>query len=395
MSAEAQVEAFFSPAMKFNLKDHDVTLQTLNREAKGVFLTLESFEPTVGAWAGTPVIKADGHPDMNLFDINPDEALKAVNGTIVGEVAEPHINMTGHPTLESVLSLKDEAGLEALINQGNLSISTGFHCLKQEDFANQYGPAFASTKGPVTPHHVLLFIETPEAKNTPGDKGAVFLNTRDLTELRQQANEFIMMGVRRLNYINDIADSVVTKMTNEITHQEPATPVVETAPPAVDPPPAAPMPAPVAVQAAAETAVLAEEAIAEVITAALPLDLATMGKELAKAMARVKELEALLAEAMATMNTMLADKADDAWREVKEFLPPGMTHKEEDEKKVRAEWEKDPHKVSMTAMTFMATGEVPGEKSGEAFTMGPKPKTAHRATVGVWDAKKSEFVDAL
>ena len=395
MSAEAQYEAFFSPAMAFNLKDHDVTLQTLNREAKGVYLTLESFEPTVGAWAGTPVIKADTHPDMNLFDINPDEALKAVNGAIVGKVAEPHINMTGHPTLESVLSLKDEAGLEALINKGNLSISTGFHCLKQEDVTNQYGNAFASTKGPVKPHHVLLFIETPDPKSTPGDKGAAFHNKEGDEALRQEANAFIMMGVRRLDYLNLKHNTLVAKMTNEITHQEPATPVVATAPPAVDPPPAAPTPAPVAVQAAAETAVLAEVAVADVIEALGPLDLETMGKKLAEAHARIKELEALLAEASVTMNTLLAEKADDAWREVKEFLPAGMVHKEEDEKKVRAEWEKDPHKVSMTAMTFMATGEVPGEKSGEAFTMGPKPKTAHRATVGVWDAENDKFVDAL
>lgn len=395
MSAEAQYEAFFSPAMSFHLKDHDVTLQTLNREAKGVFLTLESFEPTVGAWAGTPVIKADGHPDMNHFDINPDEALKAVNGAIVGEVAEPHINMTGHPTLESVLSLKDEAGLEALIDKGNLSISTGFHCMKQEDFANQYGNAFASTKGPVKPHHVLLFIETPDPKNTPGDKGAAFHNMDGVEALRQEANAFIMMGVRRLNYINEKADSVVTKMANEITHQEPATPVVPAAPPATDPQPPAPVPAAAAVQAAAETAVLAEAAVADTIEALGPLDLETMGKKLAEAHARIKELEALLAQSTVTMNTLLADKADDAWREFKEYLPVGMVHKEEDEKKIRAEWEKDPHKVSMIAMTFTATGEVPGERSGEEFTMGPKPKTAHRATVGVWDAAKGEFVDAL
>ncbi len=388
MSAEAHKEAFFSPAMKFHMKDHNVTLQTLNREAKGVYLTLESFEPTAGAWTGMPVIKADTHPDMNFFDINPEEALKAVNGSIVGEVAEPHISMTGHPTLESVLVLKDEAGLEALINQGNLSISTGFHCQKQEDIANQYGNAYASTKGPVQPHHVLLFIETPNPKSTPGDKGAAFHNTAEDDALRLEAQDYISKGVRRLEFLNQKHDSMVTKMVNEITHQDPP-------PPAVAPPPPAPASPAAAVQAAAETAVLAEEAVSEVIAAAVPLDLVTMGEQLAVALARIKELEALLAEASATVVTMKGEKADDEWRQVKEFLPPGMVHTEETEKAVRAEWVKDPHKVSMQAMTFMATGEVPGEKSGDAFTMGPQAKTGHRATVGVWDAVKGEFVDAL
>ena len=388
MSAEAQKEAFFSPAMKFHMKDHNVTLQTLNREAKGVYLTLESFEPTAGAWTGMPVIKADTHPDMNFFDINPEEALKAVNGSIVGQVASPHIDMTGHPTLESVLALKDEAGLEALINQGNLSISTGFHCGKQEDLTNQYGNAYASTKGPAIPHHVLVFIETPDPKHTPGDKGAAFHNTADDDALLLKAQDYISKGVRRLEYLNQKHVAQVTKMANEITHQDPP-------PPAVAPPPAAPAAPAAAVQAAAETAVLAEEAVKEVIAAAVPLDLVTMGEQLANALARIKELEALLAEATATVVTMKGEKADDAWREVKEMLPPGMVHTAETEKEVRAEWEKDPHKISMTAMTFMATGEIPGEKSGDAFTMGPTKKTAHRATVGVWDAAKGEYVDAL
>ena len=78
-------------------------------------------------------------------------------------------------------------------------------------------------------------------------------------------------------------------------------------------------------------------------------------------------------------------KRDEQWTEIKNKLPPGLTHKEDDEKVLRGEWDTDPYTFS-SKYVGIQNQEGRGE-SGAEFTSGTS-----EASMGTWDLLKKEWV---
>lgn len=171
----------FSKAAALN-KGHDAILQTLDRavprdDGGQFFYAAESFDPE--AWNGTPVIFADDHPKPEDYDQDAAAELKRINGRVVGKVAGAKITTDGHKRLMARLDVEDPE-VEEMIAEGKISLSTGFLGHAVED---EHG---VRTDGPVTPHHVLLFIE--DRTSLPRDLGTGILN-RKKKEVTNMAEE--------------------------------------------------------------------------------------------------------------------------------------------------------------------------------------------------------------
>jgi hypothetical protein len=167
---------------------HDAILQVLDRKIGSLYFPKEQFEPTVEKWNGIPLVFAVNHPD--LFSIrgnSMEDALRKVNGAIVGEVTDARLDIKGHPKLRAMqkfgfltASKLYHAGkisketfdrtraaleeIEKLLAAGKLSLSTAF--LAPDD-----GMRLTDA---VLPDHVLLFPE--DLQNVPKDLGAGILN---------------------------------------------------------------------------------------------------------------------------------------------------------------------------------------------------------------------------
>jgi hypothetical protein len=146
--------------------EHDAILQTLDREVGGVYLPSAAFSRSVSAWDGIPLVYARDHPDMKLFDENPEAALAAVDGRIVGTLKDPRVETAGHPRLMGKLVFTDPS-MHTCVNMGKLSLSTSFWARKNSD------GIFES----IRPQNVLVFRETEYDK--PRDPGTWILNKQD------------------------------------------------------------------------------------------------------------------------------------------------------------------------------------------------------------------------
>ena len=172
---------------------HDAILHLLNRKIENTYFPVEPFAATVDEWAGIPLIYAPDHIDFSCRiradeDDNLQTFLDEVDGVVVGEVANPAIDLTGHPRLMGQFVLtEDTAGrlfeggkinedtrnaaadaiqeCQTLIEEGNLSLSTAFCCPENDD---------GVLEGKVRPNHVLVFREDEHSQ--PKDRGAVILN---------------------------------------------------------------------------------------------------------------------------------------------------------------------------------------------------------------------------
>lgn len=142
---------------------HDVIVQTLNRNVGGVPLTKEMFEASLPEWDGIPLVFAQKHPDMELYDRDPEAALNAVAGRHVGTFTTPYIKDAGHPRMWGKFNFTDPQ-MKQLSDEGKLSLSTAFWAMK-----NQSGE-YVSTR----PQNILVFEET--ATDLPRDLGTGILN---------------------------------------------------------------------------------------------------------------------------------------------------------------------------------------------------------------------------
>jgi hypothetical protein len=180
---------------------HDAILQVLDRNVGGLFFPKEQFIPTIHKWNGIPLVFAVNHPD--LFGIkgnSMEEALKKVNGAIVGEVTDARLDLKGHPKLRAMQKFgfltasklyhagrlsketfdRTRAALEEidkLLAAGKLSLSTAF--LAPDD-----GVRLTDL---VLPDHVLVFREDPH--NLPKDLGAGILNKEPADKIIANRNQ--------------------------------------------------------------------------------------------------------------------------------------------------------------------------------------------------------------
>jgi|GEM_PF-4288998 len=172
-----QLTALFNAATSVE-GSHRVIGQTLNKwknyDGRQLFYGLENFEGTEPSWDSVPAIFAQDHPDMDLYDEDPEAALAAIAtidgdpGRVVGYHSESIIFTAGQPRLETRVTFTD-ADIEKRYDDGELAPSTGFRAKKINDDG--------TLDGTVRPHHILYFVQ--DRRNQPRDQGAMLLNKED------------------------------------------------------------------------------------------------------------------------------------------------------------------------------------------------------------------------
>jgi hypothetical protein len=160
--------------LSFTDSDHESILQTLERASNGLYLPLDAYKPTVGDWAGIPLIYVEKspaeHPNPEAYDQDPRAELERIGGRLVGQCLDAWIDMVGHPKLRGRLGV-DDPEVDNGIDNGKISLSTGLRNLR---------PKGDRLTEPARPHHILLFREG--GRDQPGDKGAFILNTETDTD---------------------------------------------------------------------------------------------------------------------------------------------------------------------------------------------------------------------
>ena len=151
---------------------HQTVFQGLEEEVdwngKKVRYGLENFRGTEPDWGKVKFVYSDErHPNPFRMLLNPEEAIKEVNGREVGFGKDWSVVENGQPRLEGVSVFTDPA-VEDLYNQGHLSLSTSFIAYLNDDGTR--------IKGKILPNHVFVF---DKRKIKPRDKMAMFLNAEE------------------------------------------------------------------------------------------------------------------------------------------------------------------------------------------------------------------------
>jgi len=296
-------------------KSHNTILQTLNRVIGGYCFKADVFAKSITDWEGVPVIFANQHPDLELFTKDPQAALKEVDGEIIGTVKNPHIVTEGHPRMMGELTNSNKEVAD-LINSGRPAISTGF--LGTIDGTK--------TVTDVIPNHVLIFKE--DAENMPEDHGAFILNKQEfyghLFDTEVQNMEDTKELSKEIAMTNRTIGDMAAKLdiANKATEDAKAT-------------------------------VTEKDGLLEVANKTITERDATIEVQ-AKT---IKEFEQKEADALVATR-------DAQWETIKAGIPPGFTHKEEDAKALRTEWESDPHAFSVKMLSFKQK-EAQGESGSE------------------------------
>ncbi|MFA4971957.1 MAG: hypothetical protein WC683_05040 [bacterium] len=211
--------ALLSEPGTFTGHAHEAIIHLLDRYVNGKFYAKEPFQATVESWntGEVPVIFAVEHPDFEAFNTDPETELARIAtktgkpARVVGTTANVRVEIAGHPKLIGDL-LWEDADVDALHAQGKLSPSAGVWCPK--DSQNRL-------YGEVTPHHVLIFEETPTSQ--PGDRGAVILS---------QKEPEAAMPDEKPNRLKKLIQDIKTVIAGAEDPPQGGTPVTAQAPPA-------------------------------------------------------------------------------------------------------------------------------------------------------------------
>jgi hypothetical protein len=328
-------------------KKHDVILQTLDIDNNGAFRAKEAYEKTLSAWNNLPLIFAKNHPDMIAFVTNPSKALNDINGKIVGCVKNPYISITGHPRLMSALTVTDK-NVDTLIEEGKASISTGLF----RDI-NEYN-VYTS----VTPNHVLIFEEDTEV--FPADRGSMVLNqnNNDPTNLGKSLADVRSFFTRLLKLDNLQQEEGYNRHKKKEVSQKGKMDKIE------------------------ELAEELQTMKLELVTAKAELNQTKATSEDITAQLKAKDAE--LNQLKTTHTTELKEATDKItafeqetaaraqaaidvqWNTLKkDSIPPGFTHKPEDEKKLKELFVKEPHAFMTKLVEYNTAGGT--EQEGEEY----------------------------
>ena len=342
---------------------HDAILQTLNRKIGGYCFPAGVFQDTVDRWDGVPVIFAKNHPDQKLLIDDQEKALAQINGTIIGNISKPHIATDGHHRLMGQIINSNKDAL-SLIKLGKLSLSTGFRGPADEDM----------NITDVFPNHVLVFEE--DSENMPKDHGAFILNKEDLIEFTNRgeimedhtisdkikqpiidlynavmgsgkppdddgdnshnSDELTTTEVENMEDVNELSDKleIANKSIGDVTSKlDIANKEIEDL----------------------KTQATEKDSTLEVANK----DIETHKETITDLETQVKEFEQKEVDAMKVTR-------DAQWTEIKNKLPPGMTHTEDDANALRVEWDTDPYTFSSKYVGIQ--NQAGRGESGEEFT---------------------------
>ena len=341
------------------VQPHETVLNVLDRPVGGVNYPKEAFMPTVTAWDHIPVVFATQHPDLDAFSNNQAKELARINGRLVGEVQSPRIEVAGHARLMANLALDStDQQVQNLHAAGKLSLSTAFKCGRSPD-----GSSIAPT---VVPNHVLVFEETP--KDQPRDPGSMMLNKKE-TDMEQKnlGKELSAANAKELGGVFHKLKNLLKRTAPEVLEDPPAD--TET----LGNDPEEQQEADVGAdgndtddqgtpqQQNCDGKPSKNQTNKEIEQMAENQAVEAKNKELAAKDAEIMELKNKLSLEASKVATYEKAAADAAWQEVKNMLPPGLTHKEKDVE-MRTLWEKNPTAILKLVQTnkVSASGHVEG-----------------------------------
>lgn len=343
--AWTQVKKFYTPdqtgiyspiPMTQKPERHDTIFNSLERQIDGKWFATAPFAETVSEWNGIPLIFAKNHPDMLNFLEDPEAELRRIDGKLVGYQDKMRIDAAGHSKLRGDMVFDEGATLHSnsgqaikadpaavetvkkLYQDGKLSLSTGFFCPDDKGQLN----GTVTLSGKVTPNHTLVFEENFATGDTPKDPGAFILN--------KQGSDLNAMKVLSTTEEGEII-SILQKLQGLLTGPISAyfTQKKEHA------------------ETEQESDTMDGKEFQDAIAAANKAT-ADAKVELSAAQAKITELEAeigkkeeTLSNLQKTVDAINQQKEDASWAEAKKLLAPGLTHKSEDEAKLKDLWKND------------------------------------------------------
>ncbi len=156
------------------LNIHDCIFQTLDRVidydeyGNPIMYPADVYEAGISTASNAKIIFAMDHPDPYLYEEDPEKAIREVGGREAGNLLDPYVNRTGHPTARGKLGLFSDPDIEALIADGKLSMSPSVW--------STYDEMGRIVK--IRFQNLLIFPEVPGGANVPRDPGTIILNTK-------------------------------------------------------------------------------------------------------------------------------------------------------------------------------------------------------------------------
>lgn len=167
-----EVNHHFAISPIYNI--HDCIFQTLDRiidydeYGDPICYPADIYEAGIPTAENAKIIFAMDHPDPYLYEEDPERAIREVGGRVAGELLNPYVNRTGHPTARGQLGLFSDPDIEALIADGKLSMSPSLW--------STYDDMGKISK--IRFQNLLIFPEVPGGANVPRDPGTIILNTK-------------------------------------------------------------------------------------------------------------------------------------------------------------------------------------------------------------------------
>ena len=156
------------------LNIHDCIFQTLDRvidydvDGNPILYPADVYEAGIATASNAKIIFAMDHPDPYLYEEDPEKAIREVGGREAGNLLNPYVNRTGHPTARGQLGLFSDPDIETLIADGKLSMSPSVW--------STYDEMGRIVK--IRFQNLLIFPEVPGGANVPRDPGTIILNTK-------------------------------------------------------------------------------------------------------------------------------------------------------------------------------------------------------------------------
>jgi hypothetical protein len=153
---------------------HNAIIQTLDRHLGydinryPLFFPSTVYEAALKNATDVDIIFAQSHPNFELYDVNPEQAVREVGGQFAGKLRGARVDKIGHPAAMGELALSANADIEQLIKEGKLSLSPSLGIVRDTD-----GNIVKARL-----QNILLFPELVGGPMIPGDPGTRILNNR-------------------------------------------------------------------------------------------------------------------------------------------------------------------------------------------------------------------------
>lgn len=199
----------------FSQNSHEAIIQTLDRflgydeNYFPLLFPAEVYEAALDTVNDAKIVFSSGvHPNYDLYEINPDQAVRDVGGRYAGKLSSARVDRTGHPTTMAVLELDPDPDIEQLIIEGKLSLSPSLG-LTRDDAGNIIKIKF---------QNLLIFPETPNSMSVPRDQGTKILNSQP-NHIQQSGKIMAEPTVIETTVEKPIVDPALAAKINEMAAQ--------------------------------------------------------------------------------------------------------------------------------------------------------------------------------